>query len=36
MGDATDEAQDFVKESGYHFVTVNMQYRLGLFGKELI
>ena len=34
LGDASDEAQDFVKESGYRFVSVNMQYRLGIFGEH--
>ncbi|EIM89549.1 alpha/beta-hydrolase [Stereum hirsutum FP-91666 SS1] len=32
LGDASDEAQDFVRESGYNFISVNPQYRLGIFG----
>ncbi|EIM89554.1 alpha/beta-hydrolase [Stereum hirsutum FP-91666 SS1] len=31
-GSASDEAQDFVKETGFQVISVNPQYRLGLFG----
>ncbi|EIM89556.1 alpha/beta-hydrolase [Stereum hirsutum FP-91666 SS1] len=31
-GNGTEPAQDFVKESGYQVISVNAQYRLGLFG----
>lgn len=31
-GNGSEPAQDFVRESGYQLVSVNAQYRLGLFG----
>lgn len=33
-GSASDEAQDFVRETGLRVVSVNPQYRLGLFGSH--